>query len=116
MKRKLVAAAVILAGITLMQNCSSGKKITAPVAAVSFDKDVLPVMQNSCTPCHFPPDGRKEPLNTYDAVKNNIGHILERVKLPQNDIKFMPFKNKKPALTDSVINVLVLWEKQGMSK
>lgn len=76
----------------------------------------MPVMQASCTPCHFPPGGKKEALDSYEAVSKNIDAVIERIKLPQSDIKFMPFKLKKPALTDSAINVLVQWKEQGMKK
>jgi hypothetical protein len=115
--RKLVIVFFAMVAIMLFQHCNSSKKTTTPaVMAVSFEKDVLPIIQASCTPCHFPPDGRKLPFNNYDAVKNQIAEVIERVKLPQTDNKFMPFKNKKPALTDSAINVLVNWKSQGMAK
>ena len=39
--------------------------------ALSFTADILPIMQTSCTPCHFPPDGRKKPLENYANVKEN---------------------------------------------
>ncbi|MBL0145934.1 MAG: hypothetical protein IPP48_09365 [Chitinophagaceae bacterium] len=103
-------------GIIVFQNCSSSKNtnkvVTTP--ALSFDKDIMPVMKASCTPCHFPPDGRKKALDSYETVKNNIADIIARVKLTKEDIKFMPFKNKKPALSDSAIKVLEQWQKQNM--
>ncbi len=101
--------------LVILQNCSSSKK-AAKTPVVSFSKDVMPVMQASCTPCHFPSAGRKEPLNTYDAVKNHIADIIVRIKLPQSDARFMPWKNKKPPLSDSLINVFVEWQKQNMSE
>jgi hypothetical protein len=39
---------------------------------------------------------------------------MNRVKLPASDIKFMPFKSKKPAFSDSVISVLEKWQAQNM--
>ncbi len=98
------------------QNCSSSKKATTKMTEpiVSFEKDVTPMLKASCTPCHFPPDGRKEPLNTYEAVKKNIADMISRVKLPKDDARFMPFKNKRPALSDSSIKVLEQWQKQNM--
>ncbi len=102
--------------LIIFQNCSTakntGKNAVEPV--VSFEKNVMPIMKASCTPCHFPPDGRKEPLNNYETVKGHIVDILARVKLPKDDAKFMPFKNKKPALSDSIINILEQWQKQNM--
>ncbi len=104
--------------IVILQNCSSSKKTGKSMkpAVVSFEKDIMPILQASCTPCHFPPGGKKEPLNSYDAVKNHFTDMIIRVKLPQTDNKFMPWKSKKPALSDSLIKVLEQWEKQSMPK
>ena len=113
--KKTVLVVVSICTLALLQNCGSSKKATAAKKpmVVSFDKDIMPIMQASCTPCHFPPDGRKKALNTYETVKANISDIIARVKLPQTDNGFMPWKNKKPALSDSLINVLVEWQKQN---
>ena len=112
--KKIFIVALGMCSLVFLQNCISGKKTTKAPAVVSFQKDVLPILQASCTPCHFPPDGRKEPLNTYDAVKGHFADVIARVKLPKDDPKFMPFKSKKPALSDSSVNVLEQWQKQNM--
>jgi len=112
--KKVIILATALCGIIVLQNCSSSKKAGKTPVVVSYTKDVMPIMQASCSPCHFPPGGNKKPLNTYDAVKANFGDIMLRVKLPQSDNRFMPWKNKKPALSDSLINVLAEWQKQNM--
>lgn len=112
--RKHICITVLALSAIVFQNCGSSKK--AATAPPGYEKDVMGILQSSCSPCHFPPDGRKEPLNSYEAVSKHIDAVIERVKLPQDDIKFMPFKLKKPALTDSAINVLVQWKAQGMNK
>lgn len=113
MKRKISITVLALSAI-VFQNCGSSKKtVTAPL---SYEKDVMGIMKTSCSPCHFPPGGKKEALDSYESVSRNIDAIIDRVKLPQTDIKFMPFKLKKPALTDSAVNVLVQWKEQGMNK
>ena len=115
--RKLLTIITFVTAAFVFQNCGLSKKAAAANAAtLSYEKDIAGIMTMSCTPCHFPPDGKKEALNSYEAVSTHINEIIERVKLPQSDIKFMPFKNKKPALGDSLINVLVQWKEQGMSK
>ena len=113
--KKIIVVVVGLFSLVVMQNCSSSKKLKAP-PVVSFDKDVVPILQARCTPCHFPPNGNKEPLNTYDAVKKNFANVIMRVKLSPTDGKFMPWKGKKPALNDSLINVLAQWAVQNMPK
>ena len=114
MKKALI---VVLGMVCLvaLQNCSGGKK-AAKVPPVSYEKDVMPIMQASCTPCHFPPDGKKQALNNYDSVKLHIDAVLFRVKLPKEDPKFMPWKSKKPALTGDQIAILEKWQKQNMAK
>ncbi len=81
---------------------------------ISYKTDIAPMMTTSCTPCHFPPQGRKEPLDNYEHVKANIKEIIELVKLPETDPKFMPFKSKKPALTAAQIATLEKWQQQNM--
>ncbi len=114
--KKSIILLVSISSLFVMQNCSSSKKATTktPEPIVSFEKDITPMLKASCTPCHFPPDGRKEPLNTYEAVKKNIADMITRVKHPKDDARFMPFKNKRPALSDSSIKVLEQWQKQNM--
>ena len=116
--KKISTTLLCIAAIAVFQNCSSTKKVNSitAVTPVSFEKDVMPILQASCTPCHFPPDGRKAPLNTYDAAKTYITSIIDRVKLPVTDNKFMPFRSKKPPLSDSLINILVQWQKQDTPK
>jgi hypothetical protein len=112
--KKIILIVFATGSLIVLQNCNSSKKIAKSPAVFSYSKDIVPIMQASCTPCHFPPEGRKQALNTYADVKANIAEIINRVKLPQTDNKFMPWKNKKPALSDSLINVLSEWQKQNM--
>lgn len=98
-------------------NCSAsrkGKSDYIEAKKLSYETDIKPIIANSCTPCHIPPQGKKEPLENYIHVKENIGAILERVSLPQDNRKFMPPVNKKPALTEAQIAVLVKWQQQNM--
>lgn len=80
--------------------------------AVTYAADVAPIIQDRCTPCHFPETGKKKFLDTYVAARDNIDSILYRVQLPKDHPKFMPFKSKKEPLSDSLINVLKLWKAQ----
>lgn len=108
-----------------IQSCSSTQPTVAtqPEAAtqaasstVSYEKDIAPIMKQSCTPCHFPETGKKEMLDTYDAVKININYILERVQLEPMADGFMPFKSKKTPLTAAEIGLFKEWLKQNMPK
>lgn len=113
--RKVLFLVVVIFFVAFLQNCKTAKTNSYQVpTALSYNKDIVPILQTSCTPCHFPPEGRKEPLNSHETVKNNISAVIARVKLPKEDLKFMPFKSKKPGLNDSLISVLETWQKQNM--
>jgi hypothetical protein len=81
-----------------------------------YTTDVAPIIQDRCTPCHFPESGKKKFLDTYNAVSTNIDDIIYRVDLPPDHPKFMPFKSKKEPLSDSLVNVLKLWKEGGMKE
>lgn len=102
---------VVLQGNTIVK---TDRYQISDTIKVSYKKDIVPIMKTSCTPCHFPPDGRVEPLDTYEAVQNNIADVLERIKLPKDHRKFMPYQEKKPAVSDSLIVVIENWLKQNM--
>jgi len=117
MTKKIQLIALIIPLSVLMVNCSSarkGKSEYVEAKKISYTSDIKPIITNSCTPCHMPPQGRKEPFENYEQVKAHIATIIARVKLPQDDRKFMPPVNKKPALTNDQVALLVQWQQQNM--
>ncbi len=114
--KKIQIVALILPVTILFCDCTSSKIASNYVDSkkISYLKEIKPIMENSCAPCHIPPQGRKEPLENYEHVKENIGAIINRVTLPQDNRKFMPPLNKKPALTEAEVTVLVKWQQQNM--
>ncbi len=114
--RKILFSVTVLFLVVVLQGSMIAKGDsyqTSDTIVLTYKKDIVPIMQTSCTPCHFPPKGRKEPLDSYETVKNNISDIIERVKLPKDHVKFMPYESKKPVLNDSLIAVLETWQKQN---
>lgn len=111
---KKICILLLLVAPFVLQFCSSSKKGTATpkVAIVSYTGNVKPLMQANCTPCHFPPNGREKSFDNYTAAKNNIDAIVNRVNRNPMDKGFMP--KKHPKLSDSSINVLVQWKKDGL--
>jgi hypothetical protein len=102
----------------IFQCCKTPQQTTttaAPVVTVFYEKDIKPIMVASCTPCHFPEQGRKKMLDTYATTKDNIGEIIKRLELPVSDEAFMPFKSKKPPLTTAQVQLFKDWVKQGMA-
>jgi hypothetical protein len=72
-------------------------------------------MAERCTPCHFPDGGKKKFLDTHTAVRDNIEDILYRIQLPIDSSDFMPWKSKKPPLSDSLVQVIRVWKDTGMA-
>ena len=111
MKKTVIIMLVLTGGI--FQFCSTTKKAQAPVVArVNYTADVQPLITQHCSPCHIPPKGNKEALNTYEAAKKNIDESIKRIQLNPGDKGFMPFKH--PKLSDSTINVFVKWKEDGL--
>ncbi len=99
----------------MVQACMATKKAAAE-PTVSYQTDLLPIMQVSCNPCHFPEKGNKKMLDTYAATKENIDDIIRRVELSAEDKEFMPFKSKREPLTAAEINLFKTWAAQGMAE
>lgn len=103
-----------------MQQCKSSKSPSTTGSTtenqVSYEADILPLMERSCTPCHFPESGKKIMLNTLQSTRVNIDDIMVRIQLPADNEKFMPFKSKKPALTQEEIAIFKKWIDQRMPK
>ena len=116
-QKYIILPLLILLSFSL-QFCKSTKTTTEtkkeiPAAdLVSYQKHILPIMQKSCTPCHFPEEGKKEMLDTYEATAKHSRDILERIQMPESEIKFMPFKSKKTPLSDEEINLFKTWVSQ----
>jgi len=109
----LLAAALLM----VLQFCkpaqTTTKKDVPPVVLVSYEKDIRPLMLERCTPCHFPETGKKKMFNTYETAKADVSEMIRRVKLNPQDPQFMPFKSKKPALTEKEIQLFSEWLSQG---
>jgi uncharacterized membrane protein len=115
---------LVLATVLIAIACS---KKTAPTTTadpanytgpkVSYAQDIAPLMQRSCSPCHYPnQDGKKQPLDSYAAVKDELVEVLERVQLEPGSLKYMPFKQKKEALTPAEIEMLKNWARGGFAE
>ena len=91
--------------------------LAAPVPSVTFNKDVLPILQKNCQTCHRPGEAAPMTLVTYSearpwakAIKNAV---LSR-KMPPwfADPKFGHFANDR-TLTQADIETLSAWADNG---
>lgn len=112
--KRIVFSILFVFAFSTLQFCKSSQKTTSKKREISYTQNIAPIMERSCTPCHFPEEGKKKMLNTYGAVKENIEDILRRVQLADTDKEYMPFKSKKPGLSTEEINLLKTWVMQKM--
>ena len=55
-------------------------------------------------------------LNTYESVKKHANGILHRIQLDPGNSDYMPFKQKKPAVTADEIALIQQWKAEGFAK
>ena len=111
--KKLTAVSLLFAAF-VFQYCHSAKKAQKAHVDVTYEANVQPIIAASCSPCHIPPGGNKEPLNTYAGASKNIDAMIERIQKNPGDKGFMPFKH--PKLSDSTIHVFVQWKADGLKE
>ena len=113
---QILAGILLLTVSVMLQNCKPQQKISVTENLVSYEIDIKPLMVRSCTPCHFPENGRKKMLDTHDKVVADISEIIKRVELQPEEEGFMPFKSKRQALSPEEITLIKAWVTQGMKK
>src|SRR5437868_15218650 len=91
--------------------------LTASAADVTFNKDILPILQKNCQTCHRPGEIGPMPLLTYEGTrpwaKSIKAAVLSR-KMPPwfADPKVGHFMNDR-SLTAAEINTLASWADAG---
>ncbi len=114
MKRLLVetiaVAGLLLAGMATGGEAPSSKPVT-------FNKDVLPILQRSCQTCHRPGEVAPMPLLTYEQTRPWARSIKTQVMTKQMppwfaDPEYGHFSNERK-LTPEEIRTLVLWVNNG---
>ena len=107
--RLIIAAAVtLIPSGAIAQNGSAG-------SAVTFTKDVAPILQRSCVTCHRPGESAPMSLMTYDDARPWARAIKTRVtsrEMPpwhiDRNIGIQKFKDD-PSLTDAEIATIGKW-------
>jgi hypothetical protein len=113
--RKVSFAVILFSAALFFQYCSSSKKAAASVpAAITYQTDVMPVIQSSCAPCHIEGKGNKKPLDNYASASSVADDMIARVQKSPSERGFMPFKHDK--LSEAAILVFVNWKKDGLKE
>ena len=123
--RRSVLLVTLLALAVLMTLASSGTTAAVEGDAVSFEEQVLPILEASCTECH---DNRSAfsnlRLDNAEGIMagGDLGKVVVpgepdnsplvlRVALPEDDLDFMPIEGDP--LTDEQIDLMRKWIEQG---
>lgn len=117
LKRSLI----IFSALLFVGWSASCSRKTAPAAKaeydgpkVSYSANIAPLVERSCSPCHYPEKGgNKAALDSYEGLKAEFREVIKRVQLPEDDANFMPFKHKREALTAEEVELLKNWSKGG---
>src|SRR5690242_15645722 len=91
--------------------------LAADTSSVTFNRDVLPVLQRNCQTCHRPGEIGPMPLLTYEGTRPWAKAIKAAVlskKMPPwfADPKYGHFMNDR-SLSQSDINTLTAWADAG---
>ncbi len=110
----LAVAAIIFAACSHKSHPSKGADTAAAKPApTTYTSAVQAIITGKCAPCHLPSKGgKKESLESFDAVKKNITDIIARVEKNPTDRGFMPMRN--PKLSDEEIATLKKWVADGL--
>ncbi len=113
--RKVSFVIILFTTALFFQYCSSSKKVAAPMAdAVTYQKNVMAVIQSSCAPCHIEGKGNKKALDNYASASSVADDMIARVQKNPGEHGFMPLKHDKLSETD--ILVFVNWKKDGLKE
>lgn len=113
MLKKVLSLSLIFLAVA---GCALFQSAPAARATVSYTEHIEPIMKAKCTPCHYPETGKVDMLDTYESVRRHIGGIIYRIQLSPDNKKYMPFKQKKEAVTAEEVALFEQWKAEGFAK
>lgn len=92
--------------------------------APSFNRDIRPILANTCFVCHGPDSGTREAelrLDTFEGATESAivagdadgSEVMSRVTSEDPDVRMPPVASKKPPLTPEQIELLRKWINAG---
>ena len=123
MHLRLRIAFPVAAVVGLLTPIAAGAQSTEPSSAVTFTKDVAPILQRSCQRCHRPNSVAPMSLITYEevrpwarSIKARTGLRWQRGAMPpwfiEKNIGIQKFK-EDPSLSDEEVAKIAKWADSG---
>ena len=101
---------------------SVAQQLTA-ASPIDFDRDVLPILSDTCFACHGPDANQRQAELRMDLANDHLTTLLSPTRpatsefirriVSQDDDQVMPPPSSKKILTDAQIEILTRWVKQG---
>src|SRR5262245_27686949 len=112
---RFLSVFVLMSVTSLAAQVSSA--VSTQTSLVSFNKDVLPILQRNCQVCHRPGEVAPMSFLTYESTRPWAKAIKQAVLSKQMppcfaDAKYGYFRNA-PKLTESDVKTLALWADNG---
>src|SRR3954464_681349 len=115
--RQIAIVGVLLGLITVSVSIGARPQHESKGSAVTFNKEVLPILQKNCQTCHRP--GQVAPMSflTYDSTRPWAKAMKVQVTTRQMppwsaDPRYGPFANDR-SLKQAEIDTLAAWVDQG---
>src|SRR5207253_1458228 len=111
--------ALSVTGMTHSAALGADSEKPAPIAEVTFSKDVAPILQRSCQTCHRPGSIAPMSLLTYEDVRPWARAIKQRTSLREMPPWFVDRRvgirrfNNDPSLSDAEIETIAKWADAG---
>ncbi len=81
---------------------------------VTYNNNIKSIIDNNCISCHSDPPVNGAPISlvNYDAVKNNVSSIINRISKQEGESGLMPIGG--PRLPQNLIDEVVQWQTDGL--
>lgn len=106
-----------LSGFVFLFTCLVPLRAGTPAAAVTFNRQIAPIVFSNCAPCHRPGEAAPFSLLSYSDVRKHAAQIADVTRrrymppwLPQHG--YGEFLDER-RLTDAQIQLIQQWVKQG---
>src|SRR5262245_31021208 len=115
---RITRSATLLAGTVALGGVAISAKPPDPATPVTFQKDVLPILQTNCQSCHRPGQIGPMPLTTYKEARPWAKAIMKAVSArrmppwPADSSHSIPFLNDR-SLKQADIDTIVAWAGAG---